>query len=208
MNEGFTLGIGTCGAEEALKAAAAMAMMRIIEKLHEENAREMTGRGKSETEGVKEVDETESRSREKLKKKTLKMLETAKDMADGGVVTCCLDEEEISMLIDAVSRLMPCQTEGVKKVDDTESRSPFHATVEGMLSADYREGFKAEYQQTKIRYEELKALNNRIEAEKITKKTGLPAHDCPDTILRAQQAAMGEYLHILEVRAEIENIKL
>lgn len=118
------------------------------------------------------------------------------------------DEDEIRMLLDGLSRLEPCQTEGVKKVDDTESRSPFHATVEGMLSADYREGFKAEYQQTKIRYEELKALNNRIEAEKISKKTGLPPYECPDTILRAQQAAMGEYLHILEVRAEIENIKL
>lgn len=93
-------------------------------------------------------------------------------------------------------------------LDSTENRSPFHATVEGMLSADYRERFKAEYQQTKIRYEKLKAFNNRIEAAKISKKTGMPAHDCPDTILRAQQAAMGEYLHILEVRAEIENIKL
>jgi hypothetical protein len=35
-----------------------------------------------------------------------------------------------------------------------------------------------------------------------------PVHDCPDHLLREQQAAMGEYLHILEVRAVIEGIEL
>ena len=145
---------------------------------------------------------------ERLKEKTMGLLERAKDIADGGIVTFCLDEEETDLLLDAMSRLMPCETEGVKKVDDTESRSPFHATVEGMLSADYRERFKAEYQQTKIRYERLKAFNTKITAAKMTENVEMPPLACPDTILRAQQSAMGEYLHILEIRAVIEGIDI
>lgn len=34
--------------------------------------------------------------------------------------------------------------------------SPLEDTVEGMLHPDYKERFKAEYQQTKIRYEKLR----------------------------------------------------
>ena len=93
-------------------------------------------------------------------------------------------------------------------------------TVEMMASADYKERFKAEYAQTKIRYEKLKAFNNKIEAANMTdvgypsgvespyKKVEMPKHDCPDLLLREQQRAMGEYLHLLEVRAVIEGIEL
>lgn len=84
-----------------------------------------------------------------------------------------------------------------------------------MNSADYKERFKAEYYQTKIRYEKLKAFNNKIDASKTTnvqwntgKKVKMPKHDCPDDLLREQQRIMGEYLHILEVRAVIEGIEL
>jgi hypothetical protein len=38
--------------------------------------------------------------------------------------------------------------------------------------------------------------------------TSAPAHDCPYHMLREQQRCMGEYLHILEVRAIIENVEL
>ena len=84
-----------------------------------------------------------------------------------------------------------------------------------MNSADYKERFKAEYYQTKIRYEKLKAFNNKIEASRKTnnmfhdgKKFEMPTHDCPDDLLKNQQSVMGEYLHILEVRAVIEGIEL
>lgn len=85
-------------------------------------------------------------------------------------------------------------------------------TVEMMGSADYKERFMAEYYQTKIRYEKLKAFCNKIEAAQIT--AGLknsveePKHDCPYYLLRDQQRAMGEYLHTLEIRAVIEGIEL
>jgi hypothetical protein len=87
-------------------------------------------------------------------------------------------------------------------------------TIELMGSSDYRDRFVAEYIQLKIRYEKLKAFNTKIEA---ARRTGSldegvqvkePKHDCPASLLREQQAAMGEYLHLLEVRAVIEDIDL
>lgn len=88
----------------------------------------------------------------------------------------------------------------------------FKETVELMLSDDYKDRFIAEYLQTKERYERLKRFNNRIEAAERTQFVGrpveIPKHDCPSELLREQQRAMGEYLHILEVRAEIEGIEL
>lgn len=81
-------------------------------------------------------------------------------------------------------------------------------TAPMMISLDYKERFKAEYYQTKIRYERLKAFNNKIEAAELSKKVEMPAHDCPEYLLRDQQSVMGNYLHILEVRAVIEGIEL
>ena len=93
-------------------------------------------------------------------------------------------------------------------------------TIDMMTSDDYKERFKAEYYQTKIRYERLKKFNNKIEAAERMKMYGErmklygnkslsePPHDCPDDLLREQQSTMGEYLHLLEIRAEIENIEL
>lgn len=93
--------------------------------------------------------------------------------------------------------------------------SPFVDTIEGMLSPDYKERFRAEYIQTKIRYERLKAFNTKIEAALRTecerpevKESPMPPHDCPDGVLREQQEVMGHYLHILEVRAVIEGVDL
>ena len=85
-------------------------------------------------------------------------------------------------------------------------------TTTMMNSEDYKERFRAEYLQTKIRYEKLKAFNTKIEASRHTtyleNKVPMPKHDCPDELLIDQQSAMGHYLHILEVRAVIEGIEL
>ena len=78
-----------------------------------------------------------------------------------------------------------------------------------MTSDDYRVRFIAEYWQTKIRYEKLKDFNTRIRASKnYLKKVEAPQHDCDEELLEHQQHVMGEYLHILEVRAVIEGIQL
>lgn len=86
-------------------------------------------------------------------------------------------------------------------------------TVKLMNSSDYKKRFIAEYWQLKIRYERLKHFNNLIEAAyrtdgEVTAVVIEPEHDCPYELLREQQRVMGEYLHILEVRAVIEDINL
>lgn len=78
----------------------------------------------------------------------------------------------------------------------------------------YKERMKEEYHQLKERYEKLKKFNTKIEAYERTRCFGVkpkveePVHDCPSDILVEQQNIMGRYLHILEVRAEIEHIEL
>ena len=80
-------------------------------------------------------------------------------------------------------------------------------TVDLMNSDNYKNRMIAEYHQTKIRYEKLKDFCNRIEAAQWT-VLEIPKHDCPFDMLRDQQRIMGEYLHILEVRAIIEGVEL
>lgn len=76
-------------------------------------------------------------------------------------------------------------------------------TVDDMLSRDYKRRFRAEYNQTKIRYEKLHRIVIQSEAGT------LPfSPTCQLSLLRDQKSAMGEYLHTLEVRAEIEKIDL
>ena len=62
-------------------------------------------------------------------------------------------------------------------------------------------------EQTKIRYEKLKAFCNKIEAAGIVSRPA-PNHDCPLWMLRDQQKEMGNYLNTLEIRAEIEGVEL
>lgn len=96
----------------------------------------------------------------------------------------------------------------IKITDEKENKRMLKDTIEMMCSADYKERFKAEYHQTKIRYEKLKAFCNKIEATRWVGTLEEPEHDCPYELLREQQKSMGQYLHILEVRAVIEDIDL
>lgn len=82
-------------------------------------------------------------------------------------------------------------------------------TIDMMNSPDYKERFKAEYHQTKTRYEKLMKFNNRIEASfRSDGRVQEPKHDCPFDLLKEQQSLMGNYLRVLEVRAVIEGIEL
>jgi hypothetical protein len=144
---------------------------------------------------------------------TIEQLKAEAEKEDKKAFSVVLSHGDAEIICYALDRCQPCQMAGEPIVDDTESRSPYHSTVAGMLSPDYKERFKAEYQQTKIRYEKLKAFCNRIEAAMRTcpgdtKRVEMPAHDCPLDLLRDQQRAMGEYLHCLEIRAVIEGIDL
>ena len=76
-------------------------------------------------------------------------------------------------------------------------------TLDMMLSNDYKVRVKAEYLQTKIRYEKLHKMITKYEAGTLAFTSTCPIH-----LLRAQKRYMGEYLHCLEIRAEIEKIDL
>ena len=76
-------------------------------------------------------------------------------------------------------------------------------TIEIMTSVDYKERFKAEYLQTKIRYEKLHRMIVKYEAGTLEFSP-----TCSIDLLKSQKAAMGTYLYYLEVRAEIEKIDL
>ena len=60
-------------------------------------------------------------------------------------------------------------------------------TFDLMTSTNYKERFKAEYLQTKIRYEKLKNFCNKIEAASLSENVKEPVHDCPLELLRKQQ---------------------
>lgn len=76
-------------------------------------------------------------------------------------------------------------------------------TIELMNSSDYKERFKAEYYQTKIRYEKLHEIVIKYEAGTLTFEP-----TCSIELLKAQKSAMGQYLYNLEIRAQIEGIKV
>lgn len=76
-------------------------------------------------------------------------------------------------------------------------------TVEPMLSDDYKDRFKAEYWQTKIRYEKLHKMCIKYEANTLDFEP-----KCKLELLNMQKMNMGMYLHTLEVRAEVEGIDL
>lgn len=76
-------------------------------------------------------------------------------------------------------------------------------TRELMNSDDYKERFRAEYYQTKIRYDRLHRMIVKYEANMLDFKL-----ICPIELLKRQCSHMGQYLFDLEIRAEIENIDL
>lgn len=76
-------------------------------------------------------------------------------------------------------------------------------TVELMNSQDYKERFKAEYWQLKIRYQKLHNIVIKYEA-----KTLDFTPTCDLDLLKHQMILMEQLLYVLEVRAEIEKVNL
>lgn len=76
-------------------------------------------------------------------------------------------------------------------------------TITLMNSSNYKDRFKAEYQQTKIRYDKLHRMIVRYEAGTLDFEP-----TCSLELLKEQASYMGRYLYTLEVRAEIEKIGL
>lgn len=83
---------------------------------------------------------------------------------------------------------------------------------------DWKRRLVEEYTQLKERYEKLRAFNNKREVKGYFEDYETPytpeekkaaRKECHVTeLLKAQQHTMGEYLHLLELRAELEGIDL
>ena len=98
------------------------------------------------------------------------------------------------------TKMMACSCKPYNELEET---------VPMMLSEDYKARFVAEYRQTKIRYEKLKAYCNRIEMAVLhPRKVEMPPHDCDLEMLKEQARYMGYYLDVLEKRAIVEGICL
>lgn len=76
-------------------------------------------------------------------------------------------------------------------------------TVEMMNSTDYKERFKAEYYQLKIRFVGLMNTCGKWDRNELTFEP-----TCPRSTYKLQLKAMRDYLAILEMRAVMEGIEL
>ena len=76
-------------------------------------------------------------------------------------------------------------------------------TVELMNSSDYKERFKAEYYQLKIRYDKLHSMCEKWDKDELD---FVPT--CSRFTYKMQLIAMQFYLKILEERAVVEKIEL
>lgn len=76
-------------------------------------------------------------------------------------------------------------------------------TVEMMNSTNYKERFKAEYNQLAIRYKGLQAMLDKWDNGTLQFKP-----NCPRSTYNMQIKAMADYLAVLEARAVMENVDL
>lgn len=76
-------------------------------------------------------------------------------------------------------------------------------TIKMMQSEDYKERFRAEYLQTKLRYEKLEVMTTKYAEGTLNFKPS-----CSLELLNQQKFYMKMYLRCLEDRAAIEKINL
>ena len=91
----------------------------------------------------------------------------------------------------------------VIKIDETTKNPELAETAYGMVSADYKDRFVAEYIQVKNRYN---GLMKMVELWDDGSLTFTPT--CPRETYNFQLRAMKDYMDILVVRAKIEGIEL
>lgn len=72
-------------------------------------------------------------------------------------------------------------------------------TIELMQSANYKDRFKAEYYQTKIRHNKLDMMCRKYQAGTLDFTP-----TCPLEVLKEQRAQMAGYINSLEIRATLE----
>lgn len=110
---------------------------------------------------------------------------------------------------DVVSKIpdsqytMPAKQGVITDNNKNDLETELHDIIGLMCSEDYKDRFKAEYLQLKMRYNKLHNMVVKYEANKLEFKPS-----CDIELLKKQKAAMGNYLYCLEVRAQVEGIDL
>lgn len=94
-------------------------------------------------------------------------------------------------------------TWGCKKIRNGAKDMDLKDTVNLMESTDYKERFKAEYEQMRIRFEKLNAMLDKWDAGTLQFTP-----TCPRSTYNLQIRAMADYLAVLEARAVMEGVSL
>lgn len=87
-----------------------------------------------------------------------------------------------------------------------KSINDINITAIGMNSNDYKERFIAEYNQVCVRFNRLQHMCNVWDNEGTNKLGFTPT--CPREVYNVQLKAMQDYIDVLKVRADLENINL
>ena len=148
---------------------------------------------------------------------TVFTIESPKDKTDSEkTVDISINENDVKKIKEALASMKDV----ISKIPDTQFILPvkqgvitdnkkndheteLHDIIGLMCSEDYKDRFKAEYLQLKMRYNKLHNMVVKYEANKLEFKPS-----CDIELLKKQKAAMGNYLYCLEVRAQVEGIDL
>lgn len=88
-------------------------------------------------------------------------------------------------------------------VKSEENKNTGIAVVNTINEPEWQTRFKKEYYELKERYIKLHKMLVKYDAGTLEFQP-----TCPIELLRKQKSTMGEYLNILEIRAEIEKVTL
>lgn len=113
------------------------------------------------------------------------------------------DMKDVVSKIPDTQFVMPVKQGVITDNKQNDIETELHDIIGLMCSEDYKDRFKAEYLQLKMRYNKLHNMIVKYEANKLEFKPS-----CNIELLKKQKAAMGNYLYCLEVRAQVEGIDL
>lgn len=113
------------------------------------------------------------------------------------------DMKDVVSKIQDTQFMMPVKQGVLTNNKKNDLETELHDIIGLMCSEDYKDRFKAEYLQLKMRYNKLHNMVVKYEADKLEFKPS-----CDIELLKKQKAAMGNYLYCLEVRAQVEGIDL
>ena len=114
-----------------------------------------------------------------------------------------VDMKDVVSKIPDSQYTMPAKQGVITDNKKNDLETELHDIIGLMCSEDYKDRFKAEYLQLKMRYNKLHKMVVKYEANKLEFKPS-----CDIELLKKQKAAMGNYLYCLEVRAQVEGIDL